>query len=202
MSTQCLYSCLVPIRRVLRNCEVTKVAKKEHFNKRRKLLVNLNLSDANRAREKGDSYLAGSLTSGIKVEMNNQMWLKGEKVTFPLTRIKFTCIAPIIELVRSLFPPVSGRPLELRVYLVRPIFHWFSCTHPLICASHGSGHNNVRRLWVSVVVPTTSQMWEDFCCCKWPRLPSCEDVSSCRFFPRVKDEGWPAQWHLIPSLQF
>lgn len=77
-------------------------------------MVNLNLSDANRAREKGDSYLAGSLTSGIKVEMNNQMWLKGEKVTFPLTQIKLTCTAPIIELVRSLFPPVSGRPLELQ----------------------------------------------------------------------------------------
>lgn len=100
--------------RVLRNCEVTKVAKKDHFNKRRKLLVNLSLSDANRAREKGDSYLAGSLTSGIKVEMNDQMWLKGEKVTFPLTQIKFTCAAPLIELVRSLFPPVSGRPLELQ----------------------------------------------------------------------------------------
>lgn len=48
-------------------------------------MVNLGLSDAYCAREKGDGYLTGSLTSGIKVR-NRQMWLRGEKVTFPLIR--------------------------------------------------------------------------------------------------------------------
>lgn len=88
--------------------------KREHFNKRRKLLVNWSLSDANCAREKGGGYLAGSFTSGMKVEMNNQMWLRGEKVTFPLIQIQLTCMAPVIELVSCLFPPVSGRPLGLQ----------------------------------------------------------------------------------------
>lgn len=65
-------------------------------------MVTLSLSDANCAREKGDGYLTGSLTSGTKVEMNDQMWLRGEKVTFPLIQIKLTCTAPLIELVGSL----------------------------------------------------------------------------------------------------
>lgn len=42
-------------------------------------MVNLGLSNVCCAREKGDRYLTGSLNSGIKVEMNNQMWLRGGK---------------------------------------------------------------------------------------------------------------------------
>lgn len=48
---------------------------REHFNKKRKPLVTMYLSEAYCAREKDDGYLTSSLTSGIKVETNNQMWL-------------------------------------------------------------------------------------------------------------------------------
>lgn len=58
---------------------------------------------------KGDDYHAGSLTSGIQVEMKTQMWLKGEKVTFPLTQIKLACTAPMVEQLRSLDSSSSGQ---------------------------------------------------------------------------------------------
>lgn len=57
-------------------------------------MVNLGLSDACCAREKGSGYLTGSLTSGIKVEVNNQMWLRGEKVTFPSFTISLLALHP------------------------------------------------------------------------------------------------------------
>lgn len=75
-------------------------------------MVNLGLSDTYCAREKGDGYLTGSLTSGIKVDMNSQMWLRGEKVTFPLIRIKFTCTTPpLIQLLWSLSSSYCGTDL-------------------------------------------------------------------------------------------
>lgn len=76
-------------------------------------LANLGLLVTCCAREKGDGYLTGSLTSGIEVEVNNQMWLRGEKVTFLLIPIKRICTAPIIKLL-SIVPPDLGRPLGLQ----------------------------------------------------------------------------------------
>lgn len=67
------------------------------------------MSEAYCAREKGDGYLTGSLTSGVKVETNNQMWLRGEKVTFPLILIKLTGTAPICKLVSPLGSACLGQ---------------------------------------------------------------------------------------------
>lgn len=89
----------------------------------------MHLSEAFCAREKDDGYLTSSLTSSIKVETNNQMWLWGEKVTFPLIQIKFALSTPIIELVSSWFllseedPSTPGFP--------RRACHWLpvhTCT--------------------------------------------------------------------------
>lgn len=72
----------------------------------------LGLSDTYCARERGHGYLTDSLTSGIKVEMNSQMWLRGEKVTFPLIQIKFICTAPpLIKLLCSLGSSCCGADL-------------------------------------------------------------------------------------------
>lgn len=75
-------------------------------------MVHLGLSDTYCARENGVGYFTGSLTSGIKVEMNSQLWLRGEKVTFPLIRIKLTCTAPpLIKLLCSFGSSCCGTDL-------------------------------------------------------------------------------------------
>lgn len=102
-------------------------------------LANLGLLVTCCAKEKGDGYLTGSLTSGIKVEVNNQMWLRGEKVTFLLIPIKRTCTAPIIKLLRMV-PPDLGRPLGLQRVPCKACLSLVSYMHAHTCTAHGSGH--------------------------------------------------------------
>lgn len=107
-------------------------------------MVNVGLSGTCCAREKGDGYLTGSLTSGIKVEVNSQMWLRGEKVTFPLIPIKLTCTAPIIKLLRVV-PPDLGRPLGLQRLPWKSCLPLVSFMHAHTSIAHGSGHCDSKQ---------------------------------------------------------
>lgn len=51
------------------------------------------------------------------------MWLRGEKVTFPLVHVKLTCTAPITELVGSLGGPLGQQGLPGQPCLSLTLLH-------------------------------------------------------------------------------
>lgn len=106
--------------------------------------------------EKGDGYLAGSLTSGIQAEVSSQMWWRGEKVAFPFIPFKLTCTAPIITLLRVV-PPGWDRPLGLQRVPGKACWPLVSYVHAHTCLAPGSGHRDGAQLRVSVVAHTVPQ---------------------------------------------
>lgn len=73
----------------------SKCQERDCFDKKRKPLGSLHLSDAHSAGEQGDGYLTGSLTSGVeKLEEKSDVVKRGKGYISSDSQVQLTCMHP------------------------------------------------------------------------------------------------------------